>query len=336
MRSLGLVARCAALAGAGVSAGWLFQACTNGPRSSAAPSSTASTAATVMSVTVSGSAPTAGASAQFSATAVFSDGTTQSVTDAAAWSSSNSAVAGVTASGLVTAIAAGDADITATYRTISGKLRVTIARPAFTISGTLHDGTSGGVLPRVVVQAVDSSGTTRSTTTDAAGAYAISGVAPGTVTLTITAASYIPMVQTANVSADTRVDLVLTRVVSVNLAGTWAGSGSDGLGPETFTWVVTQSGDTLSGSASMRGPADGSCGSCHKFKDGSISGSVSGTTVTLRMSFALGGSQPTPTCLVTMDVTASDVTTTHLSSSYDGSDSCEPAVARGSITMTRQ
>ena len=58
-------------------------------------------------------------------------------------------------------------------------------------------------------------------------------------------------------------------------------------------------------------------------------GLVSGSSVTLRMSFALGGSQPTPECLVVMDVSASGVTNTRLSSSYNGSDSCEPLVALG-------
>jgi len=37
-----------------------------------------------------------------------------------------------------------------------------------------------------------------------------------------------------------------------------------------------------------------------------------------------------------MDVSASGVTSSSLSSSYNGSDSCEPLVALGSITMTRQ
>ena len=67
-----------------------------------------------------------------------------------------------------------------------------------------------------------------------------------------------------------------------------------------------------------------------------ISGSVSGSAVTLRMSFALGGTQPTPTCLVTIDISASAVTSTNLSSAYNGSDSCEPAVGLGTITMTRR
>jgi Carboxypeptidase regulatory-like domain/Bacterial Ig-like domain (group 2) len=437
-------ARCRAVVVAGVAAGWLLEACAGSSPSTAAPTPVVSTqsAPKVVSVAVSGSAPFTGTTTQFSATATSSDDTTQSVTNAASWSSSNSSVASVSASGAVTGVAAGDADITATYQTISGKARVTVVRPApgtFTIRGTLRDGTSGGILPKVLVQATDSTGTTRSAVTDASGAYVISGVSAGAITLTVAILSYEPMTLTASVSADTRVDLVLTRLVPtvaslavdgtappvgatsqftataamsdgssqrattlatwttsnasvatvnsaglvrgvgpgdtaitasylgasgsrrisigaqaptpspapspppapsapLNLTGTWTGSGSDGLGPETFTWVLTQSGSALSGSVSMRPPSltDGTCGSCHKVKDGSISGSVTGTAITLRMSFALGGSQPTPTCLVIMDVSASGVTSTFLSSSYNGSDSCEPAVALGTITMTRR
>src|ERR1051326_3785043 len=86
-------------------------------------SSTTSPAAVaaVVSVAVSGSAPLVGATAQFSATATLSDGTSKPVTSAASWSSSNGGVAGVSASGVVTGVAAGDADITATYQSASGK-----------------------------------------------------------------------------------------------------------------------------------------------------------------------------------------------------------------------
>ena len=269
-----------------------------------------------------------------------------SVTSTASWSSSNSTAATVNASGAVTGVAAGDADITATYQTVSGKAHVTVARPVpvtFTISGTLRDGASGGIVPNVIVEAepADAGATKRSATTDASGVYVISGLPPGPVTLRVTASSYQPLTQTVMVSADTRTDLVLTQIPppeALSLAGTWTGTGSDGLGPETFTWVLAQSGNTLSGSARMRplSETDGSCSSCHKVKDGTISGSVSGSAVTLRMSFALGGTQPTPTCLVTIDISASAVTSTNLSSAYNGSDSCEPAVGLGTITMTRR
>lgn len=183
------------------------------------------------------------------------------VTSTASWSSSNGAVATVNASGAVTGVGDGDADITATYQSVSGKAHVTVVRAA--------------PIPPVEV---------------------------------------------------------------LNLAGTWTGTGSDELGAETFSWVLSQSGNTLSGTTRMRplSETDGSCASCHKVKDGTFAGSVSGSAVTLRLSFALGGTQPTPTCLVTMDISASGVTSASLSSAYDGSDSCEPAVRFGTITMTRR
>ena len=338
-------ARCGAVMLAGAAAGGLLDACAGSPSVPSSSTANAPSPATVVSIAVSGAAPLIGATAQFSATATLSDGTTKSVTNAAGWSSSDGGVAAVSAGGVVTGVAAGDADITATYQSVSGKAVVTIARAAphtFTISGTLRDGSSGGVLPRIPVQAADSTGATRSAATDASGAFAISGVAPGPATLTVAIASYETLTQTTNVSGDTRVDLVLTRMAppppQFNLTGTWTGTGSDGLGPETFTWVLTQSGGAISGSASMRPVSltDGTCASCHKVKDGSLSGSIAGTSVTLRMSFALGGSQPTPTCLVIMDIATSAVTGGSLSASYNGSDSCEPAVALGSISMTRQ
>ena len=331
-----------------VTTGWVLEAC-SGSRSSTSPSptstSTPAPAATVASVGVSGSAPQVGTTAQFSATATLSDGTTVSVTSSATWSSSNTSAAIVNASGAVTGVADGDADITATYQAVSGKAHVTVARQApatFTISGTLRDGASGGILPNVIVEAEPAAAgaTKRSATTDASGAYAISGLPPGPVTLRVTASTYQPLTQTVTVSADTRTDLVLTPMPpeALSLAGTWTGTGSDDLGPETFTWVLAQSGTTLSGTARMRpvSETDGSCASCHKVKDGTISGSVSGSAVTLRMSFALGGAQPTPTCLVTMDISASGVTSTNLSSTYNGSDSCEPTVKLGTVTMTRR
>jgi hypothetical protein len=215
----------------------------------------------MVSVAVSGSAPLVGATSQFTATALLSDGSSQSATNLAAWTTSNAAVATVNRTGLVEGVGPGDAEIAASYLGTGGRQRISIAATPPVTSAPL-----------------------------------------------------------------------------LNLAGTWIGTGSDALGPETFTWVIGQSGGSLSGSVSMRPPSltDGSCGSCHKVKDGSISGSVSGTAVTLKMSFALGGSQPTPTCLVIMDVSASGVTSTSLASSYDGSDSCEPTVARGIIAMTRQ
>jgi len=70
--------------------------------------------ATVVSVAVTGPTVSVGLTAQFTATATMSDGTTQNVTTAAAWQSSNPAVATVVL-GVVTGVADGQTTITATY-----------------------------------------------------------------------------------------------------------------------------------------------------------------------------------------------------------------------------
>jgi uncharacterized protein YjdB len=72
--------------------------------------------ATVNSLVVTGPTVGVGLTAQFTATANMSDGTTQNVTTAAAWQSSNPAVATVSALGVVAGVADGQSTITATYQ----------------------------------------------------------------------------------------------------------------------------------------------------------------------------------------------------------------------------
>lgn len=84
---------------------------------------------TLTAVTVSGTAPAAGALSQFTATAALADTSSRPVTSEAAWQSSNTAVATVNA-GMVTGVAPGEADISATYQNVTGKVHVTITPPA--------------------------------------------------------------------------------------------------------------------------------------------------------------------------------------------------------------
>jgi hypothetical protein len=163
---------------------------------------------------VSGTPPIPGATAQFSSTATLSNGTTQSVTTQATWTSSNPLAATVTSAGLVTGVSAGEADITATYQSIAGKLHVAIGNatiPTFTVSGSLTDGTSGGALPNINVQTVDSGGNTATTKTGSSGTYAIGGLAAGAAVLTASATSYETATKNIIISGETRVDVVLAR-----------------------------------------------------------------------------------------------------------------------------
>ena len=211
------------------------------------PTQPTTPAATVSSVAVTGVAPGVGATAQFSATATFSDGTTQVVTTQASWASSNTAVASTNSSGVVSGLAPGEADITATYQNASGKTHVAVtgaATPAYTITGTVTDGTSGGVLPNIDVQATDSAGKNLATKTGSAGTYTIGGLAAGTVTLTASGVSYQAMTRSVTLTSDTRVDMVLPRVECKLAVNPTSLSFSSAGGQGTVTIVAQERGCT--------------------------------------------------------------------------------------------
>jgi len=123
-----------------------------------------------------------------------------------------------------------------------------------------------------------------------------------------------------------------------DLAGAWNGSGSDPQGPERMTWVLRTSGSSVSGTADLTpvNAADGSCASCHKFKSGTVSGTVSGSSVALKLVFPAGGDGvPTPMCTITFDATASTVAPNRIEATYSGDDTCEGPISGGTFVMTR-
>jgi uncharacterized protein YjdB len=87
---------------------------------SVAACGSSTTPSTVSAITVTGGVPSVGTTSQLTATAVLSDNTTQDVTSTSTWSSSNTSIATVSATGLVTGVASGTAVIQAIYGNISG------------------------------------------------------------------------------------------------------------------------------------------------------------------------------------------------------------------------
>jgi uncharacterized protein YjdB len=83
----------------------------------------------VVTVTAASSQVTPGQTLQFTATAHYSNDTTQNVTALATWQSSSSSVATVSNTGLATAISPGDTVIQAAYQNVSGGVRITVATP---------------------------------------------------------------------------------------------------------------------------------------------------------------------------------------------------------------
>lgn len=80
---------------------------------------------TSINVTAATTMITKGQTTSFIATGVYSDNTTKALT-AVAWTSSDPAIAAVSATGVATALAAGDTEISATVDQITGRARLTV------------------------------------------------------------------------------------------------------------------------------------------------------------------------------------------------------------------
>ena len=124
---------------------------------------------------------------------------------------------------------------------------------------------------------------------------------------------------------------------AANLTSTWTGTGTDAQGAETFTWTVTQAGDRLTGSAVLdsANPNDGSCGSCHKQKHGTLTGTLSNGALALTLDFPEGGSDITPLCGITMHASTSDIAAGRISARYTGTTTCEGPISDGTLTVAR-
>jgi len=133
--------------------------------------------ATATSISVSPFNPTQalGVSQQFSATATFSDGSSQDVTNVARWSSSLTSVANITASGFETSSNVGNSTISALFESVSGSSLLTVnaanltsiaIQPAngiiaqgtkqqFTATGTFNDGSTRDITHAVAWSSSD-------------------------------------------------------------------------------------------------------------------------------------------------------------------------------------
>ena len=163
------------------------------------------TSATPTVITVAPANPTLalGLSQPFTATATFSDGSTQDVTGVAHWHSSSNA-ASITVSGLATAINLGTSTISATFGGISGSTLLTVnaanvssiaikpsngsiaqgTQLAFTATGTYNDGSTHD-LTHVVTWSSDNTAVLKIGSISGLG----NGIAPGNANVTATLGS---------------------------------------------------------------------------------------------------------------------------------------------------
>lgn len=161
-------------------------------------------AATVTAISVgpATASANAGATQQFSVTATYSDGTTGTLTTGITWSSSNTAVATINASGLATAVGAGSTTITASANGLSAQAALTVNASTKTLSSIAVTpptvSIAAGAAQQFTATATYSDGSTASVTSSATwassntaaatvnGSGLATGVAIGTANITAT------------------------------------------------------------------------------------------------------------------------------------------------------
>lgn len=177
-----------------------YQGVTGSMRLSVAPP-------TVTSIEITGAE--AMGSFQLVATAHRSDGSTQNVTASAAWQSSNTSIATVSASGYVMVAANGNVDLSATFGGATGVVHATVSVPrTYAVSGTVFDAASPGTpIANARVQILDGDG---HTFTDASGKYRLEGVPEGRTFIEFSAVGYDVHESDVTVAGDTTLSVGLT------------------------------------------------------------------------------------------------------------------------------
>jgi hypothetical protein len=191
--------------------------CGGGGNSTAGPTTPSTPSApTVTSVTVTApsSSVKPGDSSQFTATAVMSNNSTQTVTNQSTWQSSAAAVATVSSTGFVATIAAGETDIRATYQSVMGSARVVVTAPTpttFNVCGMVREAGTSITLSDATVIAKD---TAFSTSTDSAGRYCLNGLSGRRYTLRATRSGYDLTEMDVNVAGNLTADISMRRLSS--------------------------------------------------------------------------------------------------------------------------
>lgn len=147
------------------------------------------------------------------------------------WASSDTSVATVDESGLVTAVGTGTAQVTATSSGAAGTAVLQVVL-SYTLSGTVTDGRRAGLaVPGAAVRLV--SGTQQSKTTDARGRYRFLNVS-GQVKITVSAPGYRDQTAEVMVGSDSSLDFTLEHTGRPPFSGTvWVTP--DVLGPSDPT-----------------------------------------------------------------------------------------------------
>jgi len=185
--------------------------CINGSGETPAPTPTPPTV-TAVTVTGAGESANPGQTTQLTASATYSDGSTATVTEQATWASANASIATVSGTGLVTFVAVGEAEVRATFQSVSGMARLTVnAAPVarHQLTGRITDADNNRGVENVRVEVTEGPDALKADTTDVDGMYALANLAAGTFTVKITHSKYEAETRVVTLSGPTRLDVAL-------------------------------------------------------------------------------------------------------------------------------
>jgi Bacterial Ig-like domain (group 2) len=160
---------------------------------------------TLSTLTIGPTTPTfqQGSTLQMAATGTYNDGSTKDLTSSAFWSTSDSTIASINNTGLVTGVSVGTATITAASGTISGSTTVTISLANVTSIALLptNSSTTQGSTVQFTATATTSDGKTHDITSSAT--WNSSNATAGTISSSglFTAAPTVSPAQSTTISA---------------------------------------------------------------------------------------------------------------------------------------
>jgi hypothetical protein len=196
----------------------------------------------VSSVTVATTTATT-TSIQLNATARMADGSTRDVTTASAWASSNTALATVSSTGVLTMVGSGEVEVRATYQSVVGTLRVPVTRPpaavTFALTGVVREvAPAAKLVPNVRVTITAGADAGAFIVTDASGQFRFNTVSAGVIAMEATRDGYeLWRVTNLEMDRDRALDVTLYPDPPANPGGASATARcNDG----TWSWATTR------------------------------------------------------------------------------------------------
>jgi len=117
---------------------------------------------------------------------------------------------------------------------------------------------------------------------------------------------------------------------SVNIVGTWGGTATDSTGAGVMTWQLSQADTSISGSVTMTDTATGINGR------GSITGTLSAGAIRFSITVPAGGfDSPFASCSATVSGDG-QASSSSLTGTYAGTNSCAGSIGSGSFTLNKQ